>query len=577
MKKKTSVAGLYLKALEKMNVNHVFGMTGGAVSFFLDEFNNNKKVKFIPVNHEQAAAMMAEAYARIRGFSSAIGTSGPGGTNLITGMIGSWMDSVPGLYITGQVSTFDKNIYGSRQRGFQEVPMVEYMKPHTKFSTYIDTTKDFGEILSKSIQISKSDRPGPVHLDIPINIQKENFNDQKLDLNTPKRLRKVNTQIVLNLLKNAKRPILIVGQGILHGGATKNLQELLNRLKIPVFLTWGYASFTHPNVSSTIGVYGNRGSNMCIQNSDLIIAIGTRLDTRVTGSNPKTFAPEATKVVVDIDKGELNKIKHDLTNKIICYHSDAKEFIDSLSNSLDNKVIYQHANWLSRVIKVTNRYPFEALEKHSDTKIKPYQLVTATSNQSGNDDIIVVDTGATLGWTMQVWKIKIGQKLFSSFGNSPMGYALPAAIGASFASNNDRVICMTGDGALLINIQELETLARYNLPVKIIVFNNQGFGLIRNFNNLYLGSRHLGSEYNQYNFKKIANAFNIPATTISHPKKLSESIKLALNTKGPYLLDVKLDPESIIEPRTIFGKTIGEQSPFLSPEEFAKTTKYIRG
>jgi acetolactate synthase-1/2/3 large subunit len=562
--KEIMVSDFVLKIVESMGVKYVFGVTGGAISWQLDAFSRNPNLTFITMQHEQAAAMAVEAYSRIKGYGVGMSTSGPGGTNMITGVCGCWFDSIPALFITGQVSTFDQKKNNVRQRGFQEATMVELMKPITKFSVLENDPNKIPETLAKAINESISGRKGPVHIDLPLDIQQSKIQETKVKIGPKKEKDKIDYKSVLRLIKNAKRPVLVVGNGVRLSGATQRLKELADLLNWPILPSWAYADFMHKNRIDLFGVYGNRGANFTVQNSDLILAIGTRLDTRMTGSNPKQFAREAKKIIVDIDINEINKgvVIPDVPIK-----TDALVFLEGL---LKNKIVQEDkSDWLNKCKSWQDEYEIIKSQRSEDKTISPYVFVRMLSDIAKEDEIVVTDTGANLAWMMQAWKFKSNQNLFSSFGNSPMGYSLPAAIGACFASGK-RVICTNGDGGIQMNIQELQTIVNYNLPVKIFVFSNHGYGMIRQFQDLYLGNRHVGSDEGIPDFKKIGQAYGIKSYRIDDLSKMREGVKEALDYEGAVIVDVILDTKALIEPRAIFGKPIEEQSPFLPDDEVQK-------
>lgn len=562
--KKWLVTDYILDLVKKMGVEYVFGVTGGAIAFQIDAFSRNRKVKFITMQHEQAAAMAVEAYSRIKGYGVGMATSGPGGTNMITGICGCWFDSIPALFITGQVSTFDQMKNKVRQRGFQEAAMVEIMKPITKYSELITDPKKVSDTFKEAINISINGRMGPVHIDLPMDVQQATINYEKIKIKKRENKSKINFDKILDLIKEAQRPVLIVGNGVRLAGAMEKLRKLVDVLRWPVLPSWALADFVGEYRIDLFGVYGNRGANFAVQNSDLILAIGTRLDTRMTGSNPKQFAREAKKVIVDID---INEIEKGVVKPDMAVVADAGEFIDGL---LKRKIIQSgKSGWLRMCQKWRDEYKVLESQKSGGDMITPYLLVQKISESAGEEEIIVADTGANLAWMMQAWQFKKRQKFFSSFGNSPMGYALPAAIGASFASGK-RVICAIGDGGIQMNIQELQTIVNYNLPVKIFVFSNHGYGLIRQFQDLYLGGRHVGTEEGTPDFKKIGEAYGIKSVEIKRPKEMKRKIKKALDSQEAVLVNVMVDPLSIVEPRAIFGKPIEEQFPALPEEEIEK-------
>lgn len=554
-----------LRQIKGLGVGHVFGMTGGAISNQIDAFSR-VPINFVSVQHEQAAAMMVEAYSKLKGYGVAMATSGPGGTNLITGMYGCWHDSTPSLFITGQVSTFDMRKNDVRQRGFQEIDMVSTMRPFTKYTSLVERAEDLPLKLHEAVTASLSGRGGPVHLDIPMDVQ-QSCGDFK-DISRPERRKGViDVSRVNELISKAERPVLIVGNGVRMSGAENEIIKLADMLGWPILPSWGCADFLHENRIGLFGVYGERGANYTVQNSDLILSIGCRLDTRMTGSNPKQFAREAKKIIVDIDRNELEK---GVVTADLPIEADAGDFITSLINSdPDTRDV---SEWREKCKEWGRRYPNVRAEHFEGEKISPYAFSRILSDEAKEGSIIIPDCGGNMAWMYQAFEPKRGQRIFTSMGNSPMGYSFPAAIGAYFATEGSGrdVICTIGDGGMQINIQELQTVKNYGVPVKIFVFQNKGYGIIRQFQDLYMGGRHVATQEGVPDFAKVARAYGIASMTINAPKDVRKGVRAALACKEAILVNVMMDEDSVILPRAIFGKPIEEQHPFLPDDEVEK-------
>lgn len=572
-----------LDFLYKKKIKEVFLITGGAISFLVDSFSKTKKIKYISVAHEQGAAMMADAYSRIGpGFSCTMATSGPGATNLLTGIACSYFDSIPSLHICGQVNTYEQQGYIKsttkvRQVGFQETDIVSMSKPITKFSYKLKEPHEIRYILEKAYYLACSGRPGPVLLDIPMNLQKVNINPMKLkSFKSPKKKKNISLKFfykINQLLDSSKRPVLILGGGIKYSKSEIIIDNIIKKLNIPIVTTWSGCDIidhNNKNYIGNIGVYGNRAANFVVQNSDLIFCLGSRLDTRVTGGVPKNFARAAKKIAVDIDKYELNKnrgLKIDL--KI---NMDIKDFIFESKKKLQK---ISRLSWLNETLIWKKKYPI--LDKNyykQKNCVNPYIFFKKLSSTLKNDDIIITDDGAHLTWTMQAFKVKKGQKLFSAFGNSPMGYALPASIGACLAKQKQRIICIDGDGSIQINIQELHTLDKLNLPIKIFIMNNNGYGIIKQFQELYLEKRYeaSGKGVSNPNFKKIAKAFNINYNCINSHRELFKLNKI-LNSKKSEIIEVKILENQKIIPKLQFGNPLEDLSPKIPRKEFLEIMK----
>ncbi len=571
-----------LKFLEKKKVKKVFLITGGAIAFMIDAFSRNKKIKYISVAHEQSAAMMADAYSRLGpNFSCTMVTSGPGATNLITGIACSYFDSIPSLHICGQVNTYEqqdghKSTKNVRQVGFQETDIVNIAKPITKYAYKIKDASEIRYVLEKAYHLATTGRPGPVLIDIPMDLQRVKIDPKKLKSFKPsinKKIIKYRNIVakIENLLRKSKKPVIILGGGIKYGKAELDLINFLKIFNIPIVTTWsGVDLIDHNNKNyiGNIGVYGSRAANFTVQNSDLILCLGSRLDTRVTGGVPKSFARNAKKIVVDIDKYELGKkrgLKIDLKVEL-----DIKIFFQEYEKYKKINIIKEE--WLLRCYNWKIQYPI-ILKKFYDEKkyINPYVFIDKLSKTLNKKDIIIADDGGHLTWTIQSFKVKFGQKLFSAFGNSPMGYALPASIGASIVKNKSRIICIDGDGSIQINLQELHTVDKLQLPVKIFILNNGGFGIIKQFQELYMGKRYeaSGKGVSNPSFKKISNAYNINYNLLKKHSDLKKLSKI-ISSKKPEIIEINLRNDQKIIPKLQFGNPIEDLSPLLPRSEFYK-------
>ena len=569
-----------LDFLVKKKVKKVFLITGGAISFMVDAFSRNKKIKYISVAHEQGAAMMADSYSRLGpNFSCTMVTSGPGATNLLTGIACSYFDSIPSLHICGQVNTYEqqssnKSTLNVRQVGFQETDIVNISKPITKFSYKLSNPNEIKYILEKSYNIATSGRPGPVLIDIPMDLQRVKINPRNLKSFKPekeKKIKKIDSKInfIIRQLKKSKKPVIILGGGIKYAKAEKKLRIFLKKLEVPIVTTWsGVDLIDHSDKKyiGNIGVYGSRAANFTIQNSDLFLSLGTRLDTRVTGGVPKNFARKAKKIMVDIDRNELNKKRGlKIDYKV---QDNVKNFIERFINKNSHKI--SKRKWLNRCFDWKNKYPLVQKNFAKDKKfVNPYILIDYLSKILSKRDVIIADDGGHLTWTLQAFKVKYGQKLFSAFGNSPMGYSLPASIGACIAKNKSRVICIDGDGSIQINLQELHTIDKLKLPIKILILNNNGYGIIKQFQELYLGKRFeaSGKGVSNPNFRKISEAFNINYNILRDHKDLNKLNRI-ISSKKPEIIEVMLKPNQKIIPKLQFGNPIEDMSPLLPRKEF---------
>ena len=577
-----------LNFLVKKKIKDVFLITGGAISFMVDAFSRNKKIKYTCVAHEQSAAMMADAYSRLGpNLSCTMVTSGPGATNLITGIACSWFDSIPSLHITGQVNSYEKQgaqkgTKYTRQVGFQETDIVSITKPITKFSYQLKNPNEIKYVLEKACYAAQNGRPGPAVIDIPMDFQKSIINPSKLfSFKAPKKPNKIKTlnvkiNKVITLIKKASRPVILIGGGTKIARSEKKLDKLLKKLKIPIVTTWSGVDLVDYNNNcyiGSIGVYGSRSANFTVQNSDLLLSLGSRLDTRVTGGVPSSFARNSKVIVVDIDKNELSKERGLKIHLKI--NEDLSIFLENLNKKIKFYQNLEQKKWLKKCFYWKTKYPIIKKEYYQQKKfVNPYVFFDELSRLLDNKSIIVGDTGGHLTWAVQAIRIKKGQKLFSAFGNSPMGYAFPAAIGASILKNKSKVICVVGDGSMQVNIRELQIVKSKNLPIKIIVFNNDGYGIIKQFQEAYLNKRYGATSpatgVTNPNFKKVSDAYGINYNLIANNNKIKNILKKTIRSEKPEFIEIMLRSDQKIIPKLQFGNPIEDLSPLLSRSEFKK-------
>ena len=576
-----NTSDVILDFLVSKGVNTVFLLTGGAIAFTVDAFSKRKDISYVCVQHEQAAAMMADAYARIKNnFAATMTTSGPGATNLITGIACSYFDSIGNIHITGQVNLSEQRggMPGtklSRQIGFQETDIVSIAKPITKKAVQLKNSDNILEVLDDLYKCSQSGRAGPVLLDLPMCMQRnivkrKIYKDNKNEYAVKAKIKPIKK--IFKIINEAQRPIIVAGGGIRYSNAVHEFNILIKKLNIPVVTTWsGIDTIDHksPLYYGHIGVYGSRAANFCVQNSDCIISLGSRLDTRITGGNPGTFGRDAKILMVDIDKGELKKRRG--LKPYMEIQEDCKDFLNRCKNNISLFKKRDINEWLNYCNSLKMKYPTVSKDFSKDNKyVNPYLFSRELSNQLNSKDIIIPDDGGHLTWFMQSFELKIGQRVFSAFGNSPMGYSFPAAIGASIASRKKRVICIDGDGSFQINMQELQTVVNEKLPIKIFIYNNNGYGIIKQFQSLYLGGRYnaSGKGVSIPDYKKIARAYNIQYMSVSKNSSSNKIIKKALKSKSACIIEVFIHPEQKIIPKLAFGNPIEDLEPQLSREEF---------
>ena len=577
--------------VEELNVKQVFTITGAGIMHLTDGLACNKKLQTICPHHEQTASMALEAYSRAsENFGVGIFTTGPGSTNAITGLAGAWQDSVPCLFISGQVklaeASSQSGIKKLRQFGVQELDIIPIVESITKYAVTVTQPEKIRYELEKAVHIAKSGRPGPVWVEIPMDVQSAKITHElekfEIKQSEKPKINEKQIDLIIKLLQNAKRPIIISGQGVRIAGAIELLTKLVKLFKIPVVTPYlGIDTIRHDEKSyiGKTGVKGERAANLAMQNSDLILSIGSSLHVSVIGYNYKQFAREAKKIVIDIDEISHKKQTIDIDQFV---HADAKDFLNILiKKSIKNK-ISKYTSWLKKCDEWKNRYP-TCLDNYKNTKneINSYFLIDQVCKNSKAGDIFVSDAGGTFYAVSQaVTLTKPNQRYIPSSAMATMGYSLPAAIGIAVATNN-RVISFTGDGSLQQNIQEFQTLVEYDLPVKLFVLNNDGYHSIRTSQTNYFQKRYIGeSPKSGISFPdtlKIAKAYGIKAVRINQPSQILNTINEVLNYEGPVVCEVIVPREQEIIPTvasrvnadgTMSSRPLEDMYPFLDREEY---------
>lgn len=566
----------------------VFMVSGGGNMHLIDSLGKNENLEYVCNHHEQACAIAAEGYARI---SNKIGiayvTTGPGGTNAITGVYGAWVDSIPTMIISGQVK-FQTTIASQpklnlRQLGDQEVNIVDIVRPITKYAVMITDKNSVKFHLQKAVYEAKHGRPGPVWLDVPLDIQGAMVDEADLvEFEIPE-APKFDTKIpqVLDALKAAKRPVIIVGNGITLAGANEEFLKLIEILKIPVigtFARYDIVRNDHGLFFGRYGTIGNRAANFVVQNSDLIIAIGARLNIRAVSYNWEFFGREAKKILVDIDQNELNKktIAADIKIK-----SDAKVFISDLRSALKDELDFGF--WLEICKNYRKNYPtIEPFRQNVKEWVDSYNFFDVLSNHK-RDLVYVFGNGTACVSSYQSLRLYENQKVVVNSGCASMGYDLPAAIGACFANGKKDTICVTGEGSLQMNIQELQTIIHNKLPIKIFVLNNAGYISIRNTQNNFFKGHKVGSDKDSGvsfpNIVKLAEVYGFEACRIENQLNLKGELEEILSKPGAVVCEIMLSPIEKMEPKLsskikpdgkMVSKPLEDMFPFLPREEFYK-------
>lgn len=555
---------------------HIFEVCGGSITHLLDSLYKRKDIQAVSMHHEQAAAFAAEGYSRSGGdIGVAMATSGPGATNLITGIASCFFDSIPCLFITGQVNTYEfKFNRPVRQVGFQETDIVDLVKPITKYAVLVTEPGKIKYYLEKALHIARSGRPGPVLIDIPMNIQRAEICQKTLksfcvnaaDRTYSKPDRKIIRRVV-KLIKSSSRPVVLVGGGVRLSKAQSELLKFIKRTGIPVVSSlMGIGTFMHDSnrFYGMIGTYGNRYANLTVANADLVMALGTRLDTRQTGTMPETFARAAKIIHVDIDSHELNnKRKAELS-----LNFDTKDFLIMLNKNIGNYDKEAIEEWRRIVTGYREKYP-----SHEDTTgskdVDPNFFIHNLSSFIPKDAVICVDVGQNQMWAAQTLKLAKRQKFLTQGGAGAMGSSLAMAIGASFANPGKVVVSISGDGGFQLNTQELQTVYHYKLPIKIILLNNECYGMVRQFQEQYFNSKFQSTVlgYSCPDFQAISSAYKIPVRKINHTKEIKGALRRIFSNKRPMFLEVKISQDSKVVPKLSVNRPVEDQEPFLSREE----------
>jgi len=581
-----------IQFIENLGVKHIFLLPGGGSMHLVDSVGKSEKLDYVCNLHEQVCAIAADAYGQYtNNLGVALVTTGPGGTNTISGVAAAWLDSTPMLIISGQVKRADMvGESGVRQMGFQEINIVSIVKTITKYAITVKEPEKIRYHLEKAVSLAKNNRPGPIWVDIPLDVQAMMIDEEQLigfeeESNEQIKQDKLNKKVrqAIQLLNQSERPVILVGNGVRLADGIKDFLDMIDLLKIPVLTTWKAIDFLaedHPLFAGRPGAVGQRGANFTQQNSDFILGIGARLDFGQTGYNHKNFARAAKKVIVDIDQNEINKLDMHI-DVPIC--SDAKMFIRDFIKQKNKIKPIHRTNWLRKCKEWQTKYPV-ILKKYWKQKnyVNNYVLIEVLSDEMSENDLLVPgSSGASSEVTMQAFRVKKGQRIFNSEGLGPMGCGIPASIGGCIASGRKRTVCIDGDGGFYMNVQDLETVKRLNLPIKFFVLNNQGYASIRNTQNSYFEGRYVASGRTSGltlpNTMKIADAFGISFIQIKNHKGIREKVREVLNIEGPVVCEVILPFEQVTAPKlssyqkkdgSFVSKPLEDLWPFLDREEF---------
>lgn len=581
--------------LNNRGVNQVFMVTGGQAMWLNDAVGKNKNYNIICTHHEQSAAMAADSYGRIKGKPAVcLVTAGPGAMNALNGVAGGYTDSSPMIIISGQANlSFVKYQEDTsiRQYGVQGINIKHIVEPIVKYFQTIDKVEKLKYYLDKAYTLATSGRPGPVWLEVPLDIQKTVVNpalfvnvdfDNDIKVDSPTET----INLFAKKLQSAKRPLILAGQGVALSGGRSAFTKMVNKLQIPVITArLGIDLIESDNrlYVGRPGNYGERAANFAVQNADLLIVIGCRLASSLVGHSPKMFAKNAYKIVVDIDKKELEKPGVDIDKKLCC---DCKIFMETLNELIDDYDIPSFENWISRCNYWKNKYPVCLPEYKKENKVNSYYFLDKLSSHADSNASILIDTGSCFHVACQTWKVKKGQTFLTTGGLSSMGYWV-ACLGSCMANDRKQTIVVTGDGSYQMNIQEMATISHNKLPIKIFILNNNGYLLIRHTQHNFMNDRFVGEGPNTGvwcpDSKKIAQAYDMPFYRIENVNQIDSVLNDVFSNKGPVLCEVMTPEWQLLIPRitsekmpdgSLVAHDYEDMYPFLPREELKENMTF---
>lgn len=575
--------------LENHGVECAFLVAGQLNAHLLDAIGKNNKIRYVFTHHEQAAAMASQAYSKItKKLGVCVISSGASATNSITGVVGSWIDSVPNLVISGQCKTEETiGRSGTRQIGIDEINIVDIVKPVTKYAVMIKNPREIRYHLEKAFYLATIGRPGPVWLDIPLDVQASKIDEEDLaGFHVPKRKNKdmkKGIEKMIELLKKSQRPVILAGNGIRIADAENDFARLVEKLRIPIVTSRNgrdLLAYDNKFVVGGIGAYGDRAANFAVQNSDLLISIGSRLSPAEIGCSYELFARGAKKVVVDIDSKELKKhtIRAD-----IAVDGDAKDFIHEFQKET-RKMKNNFSKWIETCGQWKKKYARIDRSYLPNKKfVNAYYFISKLSELTNKNASIVLDRGTSFYVTLQAFKVKQGQRLICSAGISSTGFGIPGSIGAFLANQKDELICICGDGGLQLNIQELQTISYNKIPVKIFVLDNKGHSTIRKTQKAYFKAKFIGTDVESgkgfTNVATLAKAYDLKTYEINNDFEIDSKLARIFDTSGPFLCVLNVSREQYPEPRlvssirpdgTLVSRPLEDLYPFLDREELKK-------
>lgn len=563
--------------LHRQGVTHVYEVIGGMITHLVDALHRRGQVEIVSVHHEQAASFAVDGHARISGTPQvAMATSGPGATNLLTGIGSCYFDSVPAVFITGQVNRHEmKRDKPVRQLGFQETDVVSMARPITKAAILVEDPEKLPAILEQAFRLACEGRPGPVLVDIPMDVQNTPIHapvPEKLSLPASAEPDAVLVREALDALAAAERPLLLVGGGVHSGRAAEAVWELIGVLQIPVvgsLMAMDILPHADPLRAGFLGSYGNRWANHAIGRADCLLVLGSRLDVRQTGADTEGFREGREIYQVDVCAGEMN-------NRVKGCHAieaDLNDFCRAAIAQAGERPWPARSVWLEEIARLRGEYP-DTAEANSGEDINPNAFMAELSAASGVARAFVADVGQHQMWAAQSLRLNAGQRFLTSGGMGAMGYALPAAIGASFAAGRSPVVMIAGDGGFQLNLQELQTVARTRLPLKLVILNNRCHGMVRQFQQSYFHERYRSTleGYSAPDFAALAQAYGIASMTVNAPGETAAGLAaLWADPREPFLLQVMLGTLTNVYPKIAYGHPLTKMEPFVQPIEMEGT------
>jgi acetolactate synthase-1/2/3 large subunit len=595
---KITVADYLIEKLARVGLKHMFFLPGGGCMYLVDALARSSKMQGIALLHEQSVGIAAEAYAQFTNkLSACLVTTGPGATNALTPCAAAWTDSTPMLFISGQVKTSDNaKRFGVRQLGFQEVPIIEIVSPITKKAIQLDWSMNIPKVIEDLLHDATSGRPGPVWLDIPLDIQNavievNSWSVPSQDSATSHADSVPGVEKMVSDWKSAKRPLLLIGNGVRLSNESARVSQLMQATQTPALLTWKMIDFLSeqdPLNAGRPGSMGQRHANILQQNSDFILCLGSRLDLGQVAYRLDNFAPAAKRYICEVDSREVSK----LLGHFVAFNMDISDFLDSVEPVLFKNLsdFPDRRTWKSKIKTLkdnfSRRKPFP---RHTGQGVDLYDFIHLLSKNLSTDHIIVPgSSGACSELVMQSFEVKVGQRVLNSEGLGPMGFGLPAVLGVSIASDRKQVVSIDGDGGFLMNIQELISLKYNNIPATIFILNNNGYGSIRSTQKAYFDGRYLGIDSDHGlglpNWQEMIMGFEVDFCSLKSLEELETFFENWNNVNDPLVVEIKVTSSQVVEPRVATRRSndgllqtddMEDMSPKLSPDELSEIRNFL--